>query len=53
VARKVADLLASAQLGNRPGVPALATIPLPSPERSGTRSIPADPIVKVKRYEWH
>jgi hypothetical protein len=52
VASKVADLLANAQLGDRPGVQALATIPVPQPERSGAGGIPADPIVKVKRYDW-
>jgi hypothetical protein len=52
VARQVADLLASAQSGNRPGVQALATIPLPQPERSGAGGISAVPIVRVKRYDW-
>jgi hypothetical protein len=52
VARKVADLLASLQLGDRAGVQGLATIALPQPERSGAGGIPADPIVKLKRYEW-
>jgi hypothetical protein len=52
VARRVADLLASAQPGDRAGVQALATIPLPQPERSGAGGIPANPIVRVKRFEW-
>jgi len=52
VARNVADLLAALQLGDRAGVQGLVTITLPQPERSGAGGIPADPIVKLKRYEW-
>jgi hypothetical protein len=51
VARRVADLLAAGQAGDRAEVQALATIVLPQPERSGAGGIPAQPIVRLRRYD--
>lgn len=54
IARRVADDLAGGGSGERLTVEnlAVAGLSLPQPERSGEGGIPADPIVKLKRYEW-